>query len=77
MLRATWYQGTAQLLSLTVPRYSSAIKFDSTKVQLSYYVWQYQGTAQLLSLTELKSHLFERDSNPRSNIGGRLGKLTC
>ena len=84
MLRATWYEGTAQLLSLT--------EFKSHLYEL-YFIgwtinqWRRGGNRSTrrkpLATSFRKCHILKpEDSNPKrdlnlhNSIGGRLGKLT-
>ena len=84
MLRATWYEGTAQLLSLSWNRiYLSFISLAEPLNQ-----WRRGGNRRThrkpLAMSFRKCHILQpkgsspkRDSNSHSNIGGRLGKQTC
>ena len=86
MLRATWYEGTAQLLSLT--------ELKSHLFELYFIGWtikpmkegkkpEYPDKTPGDELKK-KRHIVQpedsspkRDSNPRSSIVGRLGKQSC
>ena len=82
VLRATWYEGTAQLLNLT--------EFEITFI-LASFCWLDEGGKETevpgkktLTTSFRKCHILQRedsnpkrDSNPRNSIGGRLGKHTC
>ena len=74
VLRATWYEGTAQLLSLTELKshlfelyFVSCIIKPMKEGRKPDYPEKTPGD-------ELQKM---RDLNPRSSIGGRLGKQTC
>ena len=85
MLRATWYKGTAQLLSLTELK-SHYLSFILLAEPLNW--WRRGGNRSTrrkpLATSFRKCHILQpedsspkRDSNSRSSIGGRLGKQTC
>ena len=86
MLRATWYKGTAQLLSLT--------ELKSHLFELYFVGWIIKPMKEGRKLeypektpgdehqkmphtTQPEDSSPKRDSNLRSSIGGRLGKQTC
>ena len=85
MLRATWYEGTAQLLSLTELRpHLSQLYFVCCTINR----WRRGGNRSTrrkpLATSSRKCHILKpehfkpkRDSNPHNSIGSRLGKQTC
>ena len=88
VLRATWYEGTAQLLSLTELKSHLSHLFELILLAESLKRWRRGGNRstrrKTLATSFRKCHMLQpedsspkRDSNPRSSIGGRLGKQTC
>ena len=86
MLRATWYEGTAQLLSLTELKLHLFELFILLAEPLNQ--WRRGGNRSTrrkpLATSFRKCHILQpkdsnpkRDLNPCSSIGGRLGKQTC
>ena len=84
MLRATWYEGTAQLLSLT--EFNSHL-FELYSIGWTINRWRRGGNRgtrrKPLATSFRKCHILKpedaspkRDSNPNTGIGGRLGKQT-
>ena len=85
MLRATWYKGTAQLLSLT--------ELKSHLFELYFIGWtinrwrrggNWTSRRKPLATSFRKCHILKpkdsspkRHSNPYNSIGSRLGKQTC
>ena len=80
MLRATWYEGTAQLLSLTeLKSHLFELYFIGWTIKLMKkgrkpeYLEKTPGD-ELQKMPHTTAHRFK---NPCSSIGGRLGKQTC
>ena len=85
MLRATWYEGTAQLLSLTELKLhlfelyfiAWTIKPMEEGEETDYLEKTPDDKLQKMPHTTAQRFSPKRDSNQRSSIGGRLGKQTC
>ena len=85
VLRATWYEGTAQLLSL---RELKSHLFELYSICRTINRLRSGGNRstrrKTLATSFRKCHILKpedsspkRDSNPHNSIGGRLGKQTC
>ena len=85
VLRATWYEGTAQLLSLTKLKLHL---FELYFVGWTRNRWRRRGNLSTwrkpLATSFRKCHIQKpevsspkRDLNPHNSISGRLGKQTC
>ena len=85
MLRATWLEGIAQLLSLTeVKSHLFDLYFIGLTIKLMKDGGKPKYPEKILVTSFRICHLLQpedssskRDSNPHSSIGGRLGKQTC
>ena len=84
-LRATWYEVTAQLLSLTEFKWHL---FELHFIGWTINQWRRGGNRDArrkpLATSFTKCHILKpedsspkRDSNPHNSIGGRLGNQTC
>ena len=85
LIRGTWYEGTAQLLSLTELK---SHLFELYFIGWTFNRWRRGGNGSTwrkpLARSFRKCHILQpedsspkRDSNPHNSIGGRLKKQTC
>ena len=84
VLRATWYKGTAQLLSLTELKSHLFQLYLLPEPLTDEEGGNRSARRKPLTTSFRKCHIPQpensspnRDSNPHSSIGGRLGKQTC